>query len=183
VNLKSYHTGANFLDRYRLAGPLPRYDRRTGFERGITSQRNACLGAFHPPARRFSVAFTDFREPFGGASYSNFGESANYEAHFGSVGSRYLLHFYNVLYRVCPGAQQLSQTDKDKALQLLESTRKDVLDPIKGLSDAQWNFKIVPDRWSAAECIEHIAAAEDYIPGDDHRESDGRSGRPQPRRR
>ena len=80
-------------------------------------------------------------------------------------------------------AQQLSQTDKDKALQLLESTRKDVLDATKGLSDAQWNFKIVPDRWSAAECIEHIAAAEDYIPGDDHRESDGRSGRPQPRRR
>src|SRR5215469_1347087 len=112
-----------------------------------------------------------------------FGERANYEAHFGSVGSRYLLHFYNVLYRVCPGAQQLSQTDKNRALQLLESTRKDVLDATKGLSDAQWNFKIVPDRWSAAECIEHIAAAEDYIPGDDHRESDGRSGRPQPRRR
>lgn len=41
-------------------------------------------------------------------------------------------------------AQQLSQTDKDKALQLLESTRKDVLDATKGLSDAQWNFKIAP---------------------------------------
>lgn len=62
-------------------------------------------------------------------------------------------------------AQQLSQTDKDKALQLLESTRKDVLDATKGLSDAQWNFKIAPDRWSVAECMEHIAAAEDYIRG------------------
>ena len=70
-----------------------------------------------------------------------FGERANYEAHFGSVGSRYLLHFYNVLYRVCPGAQQLSQTDKNRALQLLESTRKDVLDATKGLSDAQVEFQ------------------------------------------
>ena len=58
-------------------------------------------------------------------------------------------------------AQQLSHRDKDKALQLLESTRKDVLDATKGLSDAQWNFKIAPDRWSVAECMEHIAAAED----------------------
>lgn len=62
-------------------------------------------------------------------------------------------------------AQQLSQRDKDKALQLLESTRKDVLDATKGLSDAQWNFKIAPDRWSVAECMEHISAAEDYIRG------------------
>ena len=62
-------------------------------------------------------------------------------------------------------AQQLLQRDKDKALQLLESTRKDVLDATKGLSDAQWNFKIAPDRSSVAECMEHIAAAEDYIRG------------------
>ena len=33
MNLKSYHTGADFLDRYRLAGRLPLNVRRTGFER------------------------------------------------------------------------------------------------------------------------------------------------------
>jgi DinB superfamily len=41
--------------------------------------------------------------------------------------------------------------------------RKDVLDATKGLSAAQWNFKAGPDRWSIAECMEHIAAAEDFI--------------------
>ena len=35
----------------------------------------------------------------------------------------------------------------------------------KGLSDAQWNFKSAPDRWSVAEVVEHIAAAEDLLRG------------------
>ena len=45
-------------------------------------------------------------------------------------------------------AQQLSPGDKDKGLQLLESTKKDFLDATRGLSEAQWNFKSAPDRWS-----------------------------------
>jgi hypothetical protein len=60
-------------------------------------------------------------------------------------------------------AQELTQADKDKALQYLESTKKDVLDATTGLSPARWNFKPAPDRWSIAECMEHIAAAEDFI--------------------
>jgi hypothetical protein len=62
-------------------------------------------------------------------------------------------------------AQELTQADRDKAVQYLESTKKDVLDATKDLSPAQWNFKPAPDRWSIAECMEHIAAAEDYIRG------------------
>jgi hypothetical protein len=62
-------------------------------------------------------------------------------------------------------AQDLTQAEKDRALQYLESTRKGVLDATKGLSDAQWNFKAGPDRWSIAQCMEHIAAAEDFIRG------------------
>jgi hypothetical protein len=60
-------------------------------------------------------------------------------------------------------AQDVSQADKDRALQYLESTKKGVLDATKGLSDAQWNFKIAPDRWSVAEVMEHLAAAEDML--------------------
>jgi DinB superfamily len=62
-------------------------------------------------------------------------------------------------------AQDVSQADKDRALQYLESTKKGVLDATKGLSDAQWNFKAAPDRWSVAEVMEHLAAAEDMIRG------------------
>ncbi len=62
-------------------------------------------------------------------------------------------------------AQDVSQVDKEHALQYLESTKKGVLDATKGLSDAQWNFKPAPDRWSVAEVMEHLAAAEDLLRG------------------
>ena len=60
-------------------------------------------------------------------------------------------------------AQDVSQADKDHALAYLESTKKGVVDATKGLSDAQWNFKPAPDRWSIAEVMEHLAAAEDML--------------------
>jgi hypothetical protein len=60
-------------------------------------------------------------------------------------------------------AQELTQAEKDHALQYLESTKADVLAATKGLSEAQWNFKPGPDRWSCAQVMEHIAAAEDLI--------------------
>lgn len=74
------------------------------------------------------------------------------------------------LLLVCCGAfraeaQDLSQEEKDRALEYLESTKKGVLDATKGLSEAQWNFKPAPDRWSVAEVLEHIAAAEDMLRG------------------
>ncbi len=62
-------------------------------------------------------------------------------------------------------AQEVTQAEKDKALQYLESTKKNVLEATKGLSEAQWNFKAGPDRWSVAQVVEHIAASEDFIRG------------------
>jgi hypothetical protein len=62
-------------------------------------------------------------------------------------------------------AQEVTQAEKDKALQYLETTRKNVVEATKGLSEAQWNFKAAPDRWSVAQVVEHIAASEDFIRG------------------
>jgi DinB superfamily len=62
-------------------------------------------------------------------------------------------------------AQDVSQADKDRALQYLESTKKGVAEVTKGLSGAQWNLKAAPERWSIAEVMEHLAAAEDMIRG------------------
>jgi DinB superfamily len=70
-----------------------------------------------------------------------------------------------LFFALAARAQEVTQAEKDKALAYLESTKKDVLDATKNLSPAQWNFKSAPDRWSIAECMEHIAAAEDYIRG------------------
>jgi len=61
-------------------------------------------------------------------------------------------------------AQELTP-DKERGMQYLESTEKNIVEATKGLSAAQWNFKAGPDRWSVAEVMEHIAAAEDLIRG------------------
>ncbi len=60
-------------------------------------------------------------------------------------------------------AQEVTKEEKERALQYLESTKKGVLEATKGLSEAQWNFKPGPDRWSVAQVMEHIAAAEDLL--------------------
>lgn len=62
-------------------------------------------------------------------------------------------------------ADVLSRGDRDYALSQLHSSRKMFLDSVVGLTEAQWNFKAAPDRWSAAECAEHIAISEEYIGG------------------
>lgn len=47
----------------------------------------------------------------------------------------------------------------------MERTRKLFLDSIAGLSEAQWNWKPAPDRWSVGECAEHITRTEAALRG------------------
>ena len=61
--------------------------------------------------------------------------------------------------------QTITKEERDKAVAELEGSRKALLDATKGLSEAQWNFKSAPDRWSVAQCSEHIALAEGFIFG------------------
>jgi uncharacterized damage-inducible protein DinB len=82
----------------------------------------------------------------------------------GRMTKRYLACLALTLALVSSAFSQ-TQAEKDKAMQYLESTKQGVIDATKGLSAAQWNFKSAPDRWSVAEVMEHIAAAEDYIRG------------------
>jgi hypothetical protein len=62
-------------------------------------------------------------------------------------------------------APTLTQADRDKAIAELEGSRQAFLDATKGLTPAQWSFRAGPDRWSIAECAEHIALSEDFIFG------------------
>ena len=62
-------------------------------------------------------------------------------------------------------APTLSKDERDRAMKYLETTKKNIREATKGLSDAQWNFKPAPERWSVAQVMEHIAAAEDYLRG------------------
>lgn len=58
-------------------------------------------------------------------------------------------------------AQLLTSSERERAVAELQASRAVFLDAIRGLSPAQWSFKPAPDRWSVAECAEHIALAED----------------------
>ncbi|HET9803278.1 MAG TPA: DinB family protein [Candidatus Acidoferrum sp.] len=64
-----------------------------------------------------------------------------------------------------PATETLTQAEREKGIAELEGSKKMFLDATKGLSEAQWNFKAAPDRWSIAECAEHIALAEGFIFG------------------
>ena len=60
-------------------------------------------------------------------------------------------------------AQTLSQADLDRGVQYLETTKKNIVDATRGLSETQWNFRSSPFKWSAAQAMEHIAASEDLL--------------------
>lgn len=64
---------------------------------------------------------------------------------------------------VAASAKELSKADRDKGIQYLEQTRDAVVAYVSGLSDAQMRFKPGPDRWSVAECLEHITPAEELL--------------------
>jgi len=66
---------------------------------------------------------------------------------------------------VANSAPALDKADLESAQKYLESTKKNIEEATKGLSDAQWNFKPGPDRWSVAQVMEHIALSEDYLRG------------------
>ncbi len=70
-----------------------------------------------------------------------------------------------LFFAVAAYGQALDPADRDRAAKYLEATKKGVLDATAGLSEAQFNFKSAPDRWSVAEVLEHIAAAEDFLFG------------------
>ncbi len=60
-------------------------------------------------------------------------------------------------------AETLSQGERDRAMSHLQATRKLYVDATSGLSEVQWKFKSAPDRWSVAECAEHLAESEDFL--------------------
>lgn len=55
--------------------------------------------------------------------------------------------------------------DRATLLADLERTRSLFLAAIDGLSEAQWNWRPAPDRWSVGECAEHITRTEAALRG------------------
>jgi len=57
----------------------------------------------------------------------------------------------------------ISGKERKFAASLMKSTSTDVLKSINGLSKKQLDFKRTKQRWSARECIYHIAASENGL--------------------
>jgi hypothetical protein len=62
-------------------------------------------------------------------------------------------------------APTLTPEERESALKSFQTTRDNFLKSITGLSQKQWTFKPVPDRWSVAEVAEHITVSESSLSG------------------
>jgi hypothetical protein len=60
-------------------------------------------------------------------------------------------------------AEPLTDAERKKAIEYLQSTKAWFLKATAGLTEAQWRFKPTPEKWSVFEVAEHIAVTEDYI--------------------
>ena len=57
----------------------------------------------------------------------------------------------------------ISKKERKYGTTLMKDTKNDILKSIKGLSDAQLDFRAAPDKWSVKECVYHIAGAEKLL--------------------
>lgn len=60
-------------------------------------------------------------------------------------------------------AETITSEERTRLVKHLRETRKAFVDATTGLTDAQWTFKPSAERWSIAECAEHIALSEDGL--------------------
>jgi hypothetical protein len=60
-------------------------------------------------------------------------------------------------------ATTLTESERKYALELLQSTKDDLLKKVKGLTAEQLSFNADATHWSIAECVEHITLAETQL--------------------
>ena len=61
--------------------------------------------------------------------------------------------------------QKLTSSELEQGRLYLRQTRNYVIGATQGLSEAQWNFKPAPDRWSIAEIVEHMVLTQEFFLG------------------
>jgi hypothetical protein len=59
----------------------------------------------------------------------------------------------------------VNEAERTELLAWLEESRSEFFGAIEGLSEAQWNWKSAPGRWSIGETAEHIMLAEALLFG------------------
>jgi hypothetical protein len=59
----------------------------------------------------------------------------------------------------------MTPAERARAIDYLHETRQNLIRSTEGLSPTQLQYKPGPDRWSVAECLEHITVTEGFIFG------------------
>jgi len=67
---------------------------------------------------------------------------------------------FSTCLRLSAADPHMSADERAKAIRLLQSSQKEFLSSVEGLTDEQWNYKPGPDRWSVGETAEHILLSE-----------------------
>jgi hypothetical protein len=57
----------------------------------------------------------------------------------------------------------MTPAERAEVIELLGESERELEQAIAGLTDAQWNFKPGPDRWSVGEVVEHIVLADGLL--------------------
>lgn len=57
----------------------------------------------------------------------------------------------------------ITDAERDYAYNYLKQSQKRITKAVKGLNEAQLNYKASPESWSIAECMEHLAISESLI--------------------
>jgi hypothetical protein len=60
-------------------------------------------------------------------------------------------------------AASITEQERSALVSQFEETAGKFKAAVAGLSEAQWNYKAAPERWSILECAEHIALSEESL--------------------
>jgi len=74
----------------------------------------------------------------------------------------------------------MTPAERQRAAAFLDETREKLLRATRNLSPAQLQYKPAPDRWSVAECLEHVTTVETAVLGNIQNAIKGEAGSPQP---
>ena len=122
------------------------------------SARAVCIIPFRSLMFRASTRISSSKIPCGATRKAAI--SGMLEWREGSIRMKLLLA---ILAASLLPAESISQGERDRAMSYLHATRKQFIDSLAGVSEAQWKWKPSPQVWSIAEVAEHIALSEDLI--------------------
>ena len=78
---------------------------------------------------------------------------------FARIAAAILILTAGTAAQTSPDAK-MTRAERAELIDLLNKSEKEFLQAVESLTDQQWSFKPGPDRWSVAECAEHIVLAE-----------------------